>query len=81
MAKIAAFPIEMDDGDGTSTLLIGVDCVVYNVADEADEDTVTTDADGYFPETTVTGSAGDLFRIRIENYEGKAGYYEVQSVA
>lgn len=79
MAKIQTFTVEIDNGDGTSSVLPSVTCKVRRVSTNADVTTVTTDANGYFPETTVA-AAGETYRVRIENYEGKAGYYEVNAV-
>ncbi len=42
--------------------------------------TTQTDANGIFP-TTATGLAvGSVVRIRIENYQGRAGYIETLTV-
>lgn len=81
MAKILEQVIDFDNGDGTSTLLPGVTVKVWNVTTGADVATVTATALGLFPETTVAGAVGTLFRLRIENYQGRAGYLELPSVA
>lgn len=80
MPTIPETLIEINNGDGTTSPLPGVSVKVFKVSSDADVATVTTDSDGYFAATSVSGSAGDLFRLRIENYHGRAGYYEIQSV-
>lgn len=72
--------IELDNGDGTATPLPTINIKVWSVAGAADVATVATDANGYFPATGVALAAGSLYRLRIENYQGRAGYYEVLSV-
>jgi hypothetical protein len=80
-SKIAAFTVELDNGDGTTTLLPAITTKVWDVAADANVATVVTDANGYFPETTVSGAVGSLYRVRVENYHGRAGSYLVASVA
>lgn len=79
-STIASFPFEADNGNGTSSPLPGLTVKVYDVTGAADVATVTTDSDGNFPATSVSGAAGSLYRIRAENYQGKAGFVEVLSV-
>lgn len=79
-SRILTFTVEMDNGDNTTTLLPGQTTKVYDVTAGTDVATVSTDADGYFPETTVSGAPGSVYRIRMEHYHGMAGYYEVVSV-
>jgi hypothetical protein len=79
-SNIAAFPVEIDNGNGTTTRLGSTDCVVYDVEGDADIDTVTTDADGIFPATSTSLAVGKLVRIRIESYQGRAGYIETLTV-
>lgn len=81
MPKIETFLVEIDNGNGTSSPLPSRTTKVWRVSTSADVATVVTDANGFFPETTVAGSVGETFRIRIENYQGRAGWYEALSVA
>jgi hypothetical protein len=79
-SNIEAFPVELDNGNGTTTRVASTSCKVWNVAGAADIATVSTDANGIFP-TTATGLAvGSVVRIRIENYQGRAGYIETLTV-
>ncbi|HMV87219.1 MAG TPA: hypothetical protein PLD20_26480 [Blastocatellia bacterium] len=80
MPKILTFLVEVDNGNGTSSPLASITTKVHRVTTAADVATVSTDANGYFPQTTVAGSAGETFRVRVENYQGRAGWYEVNSV-
>ena len=81
MAKLLTQLLEADNGDGTTTRLPSVTVKIYSVVSSADVATVTTDADGFTPETSVGGSVGDQFIMRVENYQGRAGDLWVNSVA
>ncbi len=79
-STIPTTPLELDNGDGTTTPLASISVKVWSVAGAADVATVSTDANGNFPATGVTGAVGSTYRLRVENYQGRAGYYEVLSV-
>jgi hypothetical protein len=75
-SSIAAFPVELDLGNGTTQRIASQPCKVYDVTGAADLVTVSTDANGIFPSTSTGLASGSLVRIRIENYQGRAGYVE-----
>ena len=75
-SNIASFPVELDNGNGTTMRMPNQQCKVYNVAGAVDIATVTTDANGIFPTTGTSLAVGSVVRIRIENFQGKAGYIE-----
>jgi hypothetical protein len=79
-SDIQAFPVELDLGNGTTQRLPNQQCKVWNVAGAAELTTATTDAEGIFPTTNVNLPAGSLVRIRIESYQGRAGYVEALTV-
>lgn len=79
-STIATFPVALDLGDGTEQLLATITTKVWSVAGGADVATVVTDANGNFPATAVSGAVGSVYRIRVESYFGRAGYYEAISV-
>lgn len=74
------FPVELDNGDGTTTRIASTACKVSAPPYSSDLATVTTNSDGIFPTTAVSPAAGTLLRIRVENYQGRAGYVEVVTV-
>jgi hypothetical protein len=53
--------------DGTATPLASISVEIWNVATNSLQTTVTTDASGNFPATTVPGAVGDKFRLRVTN--------------
>lgn len=79
-STIPATLLEKDNGDGTATPLPGISVKVWSVAGAADVATVSTDANGYFPATGVSGAVGSTYRLRVENYQGLSGFIEVLSV-
>jgi hypothetical protein len=79
-STIQSFNVELDMGNGTVQRIPSQTCKVYSVPGAADVATVSTDASGIFPATSVSGAPGTVYRIRIENYQGRAGYVEVVSV-
>ena len=79
-SNIQSFPVELDNGNGTTTRIASTNCKVWNVAGAADIATVATDANGIFPTTNVNLNAGSVVRIRIESYQGRAGYIETVTV-
>lgn len=79
-SDIQAFPVELDLGNGTTQRIASTNCKVWNVAGAVDIATVATDAQGIFPTTNVALTAGSVVRIRIENYQGRAGYIETTTV-
>lgn len=79
-SNISAFPVELDNGNGTTTRIASTNCKVWDVAGAADIGTVATDADGIFPATGVSLAVGSVVRIRVENYQGRAGYIETITV-
>lgn len=79
-SDIQAFPVELDLGNGTTQRIASTNCKVWDVTGAADIATVATDADGIFPTTSTSLAAGSVVRIRIEGYEGRAGYIETTTV-
>lgn len=79
-SNIQTFPVELDLGNGTTQRIASTNCKVWNVAGAAELVTVATDASGIFPTTNVSVNVGSLVRIRIENYQGRAGYIETVTV-
>lgn len=71
--------LELDNGDGTTTPLASITIKVWDVTGAADVATITTDAHGYFPATSVSRAAGAVYRLRCENYQGRTGYVELLS--
>ncbi|MGE0131883.1 MAG: hypothetical protein AB7U82_27685 [Blastocatellales bacterium] len=79
-SNIQSFPVELDLGNGTTQRLASQSCKVYDVAGAADIATVSTDASGIFPATATGLAVGSVVRIRIESYQGRAGYVEATTV-
>lgn len=79
-SDVQAFPVELDNGNGTTTRIASTNCKVWDVAGAADIATVATDANGIFPTTSTSLAAGSVVRVRIENYQGRAGYIETVTV-
>lgn len=79
-SDIQAFPVEWDLGNGTTQRIASTNCKVWDVAGAADIATVATDAEGIFPTTSTSLTAGSVVRIRIENYQGRSGYVETITV-
>lgn len=79
-STVPASLCELDNGDGSTTPLPSVTVKIWDVAGAADVATVATDANGMTPATAVSGAVGALYRLRCENYQGRAGSFLVESV-
>jgi hypothetical protein len=67
------FTVTYESEPGVNTPVPGgVDVIIYDVATDADIDTVPTDGSGAIPNDTVAVSAGSEIRFRVENFEGRA---------
>jgi hypothetical protein len=67
MPVIATRKVWRINDDGSATALASISVEVWNVSSNSLQTTVTTDASGNFPATTVPGAVGDKFRLRVTN--------------
>jgi hypothetical protein len=77
MSNYPAFETEIDNDDGSVTMLVSVTVKVYDVTHAAALADTASDANGHVAGASVAVAVGTLLRFSYSRADGVCGYAEV----